>query len=145
MRVILVLSVLLVPALALADDLPAMRAGMWEFVRKAPQDPVNSPGKLSTMNNKECVKDMKALFQKQKAMLSKMCKFSETKKSGNTYTTASTCDVPQMQAKYTTRNATTVKGDSAYESRSDTEGTAAGKPVKWTETVSAKRIGDCGK
>ncbi len=145
MRVFLVLSFLLVPTLALADDLPAMRGGMWEFVRKAPQDPVNNPGKLSTMDKKECVKDMKAHFEKQKAMLSKTCKFSETRKSGNSYTTTSTCDVPQMQAKYTNKNVTTVKGDSAYESRIDVEGTAAGKPVKWTETVSAKRIGDCGK
>ena len=145
MRIILVLSFLLVPTLALADDLPAMRGGMWEFVRKAPTDPVNNPGKLSTMDKKECVKDMKAHFEKQKAMLSKMCKFSETKKSRNTYTTVSTCDMPQMQAKYTNKNVTTVKGDSAYESRIDTEGTAAGKPVKWTETVTARRIGDCGK
>ncbi|MBI3393098.1 MAG: DUF3617 family protein [Nitrospirae bacterium] len=145
MRVILVLSFLLIPTLALADDLPAMLGGMWEFVRKAPTDPVNNPGKLSTMDKKECVKDMKAHFEKQKAMLSKTCKFSETKKSGNSYTTTSTCNVPQMQAKYTNKNETTVKGDSAYESRIDTEGTMAGKPVKWTETVTAKRIGDCGK
>ena len=145
MRVILVLSVLIAPTLALADDMPAMRPGMWEFVRKAPQDPINSPGKLSTMNKKECIKDMKADFEKQKAKIAKMCKFSETKKSGNTYTTASTCDMPQMQAKYTNKNVTTVKGDSAYESRIDTEGTVAGKPVKWTETVNARRIGECGK
>lgn len=145
MRVILVLGVLIAPTLALADDLPAMRPGMWEFVRKAPQDPINSPGKLSTMNKKECIKDMKAHFEKQKAMFSKSCKFSETKKSGHSYTTTSKCDMPQMQAKYTNKNVTTVKGDTAYESRIDVEGTAAGKPVKWTETVNARRIGECGK
>lgn len=141
MRIILVLSFLASAALVFADELPAMRPGMWEFTRKAPMDPVNNPGQLNTFSNKECIKDMKAEFEKQKAMLSKMCKSSETRKSGNTYTTTSTCDTPQ--GKYTSKNITTVNGDSAYESRIEGGGTMAGKPVKWTEYLVAKRIGNC--
>ncbi len=50
-----------------------------------------------------------------------------------------------MSTKECIRDMKTVNGDSAYESRIETEGTAAGKHAKWTETLSAKRIGECGQ
>ena len=140
MRIILVLIFLALAIPVFADELPAMRSGMWEFTRKAPMDPFNNPGKLNTFSNKKCIKDMKEHFGEQ-AKMAKICKSSEIHKAGNSYTTTTVCDTPQ--GKVTGKNITTVNGDSAYESKIETEGTMAGKPVKWTEYLNAKRIGNC--
>lgn len=145
MRLVLLLGLLVSLTPVCADELPSMRPGMWEFIRKAPPDPINHPGQLSTLAKKECVKSMREVFLKQQGTLAKSCKFSETRKAGNSYTTTGACDMPQAQARFASKNVTTVKGDNAYESRIDTDGTAAGRPVKWTEYLVAKWIGECAK
>jgi hypothetical protein len=43
------------------------------------------------------------------------------------------------------RGVTTFDGDSAYTSVIDSEGAVAGRPVKFVERLSAKRLGDCEK
>lgn len=120
-------------AASLAEDLPAFRAGMWEFRRVIK----GGDGKPQNLANKKCTNptdDMK----KQNDMLGKAgCTFSPVTRKGNLYTFTSDCKIQGMSSQ--SRSVMTVHGDGAYsidvESRQGAQGTK--------ERLEAKRIGDC--
>lgn len=132
---LLLLAVALAAGRAAADDWPVLRAGMWEFNRTI--ETPGTPGKPQTIQKKDCTnptEDMK----KQNEMLTKAgCKFSPVVRSGNTYTTSSSCTMQGVSS--TGKSVLTVQSDSAYEIRVDSD--FGGK--KTHEVLRAKRTGDC--
>lgn len=143
MRALLLASLLIAMPPVWAVGLPAMRPGIWEFIRKAPTDPLADPHQRATVIDKRCVEDAHEFFEDPKNEFIDLCAFSSPRKKGDTYTSSTSCDIPMWNAKLSVRNVTTVHGNSGYEIRFESRGTAYGKPVAWTETVVAKRVGDC--
>jgi Protein of unknown function (DUF3617) len=70
------------------------------------------------------------------------CKFAETKRAGDTFTTVVECDT--KGAKSTSTNVSVLTKD-GYQSTIDTEGERAGQTARQRETLTAKRLGDCKK
>jgi hypothetical protein len=123
------------PYLALADDLPVLRKGVWEFNRTV-EDP-KAAGKPMKMTTKRCT-DPAADMKKTNEMLAKQgCKFSSVVKSGNTYSFTSDC--PLQGAPVKSRSVIFVESDSAY--RVDVTSTTGARSAK--EVLVAKRITDC--
>jgi hypothetical protein len=123
------------PYLALADDLPTLRKGMWEFNRTV-EDP-KAAGKPMLVTNKKCT-DPTADMKKINEMLAKQgCKFSPVAKNGNTYSFTSDC--PFQGATLKSRSVISVESDSAY--RVDVTSTTGARSTK--EVLVAKRITDC--
>jgi hypothetical protein len=120
---------------SLADDLPALRQGMWKFQRTV------GGKKIETTKCTSPTEDMK----KMNATLEKSgCRFSPVKKSGNVYTYTADCSM-KMPAGATMNSRSTsvmtVAGESSYKIEIDvvTDGQAS------KELLVATRIGDCPK
>jgi hypothetical protein len=123
----------LAPGPVLADDLPALRQGLWNFQRT-----VN--GKKIEMT--ECTsptEDMK----KMNAKLEKGgCRMSPMKKSGKVFTYTADCSMKMPTGatmKSRSTSVMTVESDSSY--RLEVDAVTDGKASK--ERMVAKRIGDC--
>ena len=118
--------------LALADDMPVFRHGMWNFVRT-----IESSGGAQSVANKKCTnptEDMK----KQHQMSGKVgCSVSPVTKSGNSYTFVASCSLQGQPVE--SKSTMTVESDSAYKIR--VESKAAGQTTK--ELLVATRSGDC--
>lgn len=129
------LCVTAIPCLAIADELPALRQGMWEFTRTV-EDSI-APGKPTNMTTKNCT-DPAADMKKMNALLTEHgCKFSPSVKTGNTYTFESECTLQGVSMK--SHSVMSVESDSAY--KIDVTSTAATRSTK--EVLVAKRLGNC--
>lgn len=123
------------PYLALADDLPTLRKGMWEFNRTV-EDP-KAAGKPMKVTNKKCTDPTADMKQANEMLTKRGCKFSSVVRSGNTYSFTSDCPLQGVSVK--SRSIMTVESDSAY--RVDVTSTTGTRSAK--EVLVAKRIADC--
>jgi len=125
----------LAPDPVLADDLPALRQGLWNFQRTV------AGKKIETTECTSPTEDMK----KMSAKLEKSgCRMSPVKKSGNVFTYTADCAMKMPTgATMTSRSASvlTVESDSSY--RLEVDAVTDGQASK--ERMVAKRIGDCPK
>ena len=130
-----IVAVLLFAGLAAADELPALRPGMWEFIRTV----APAGGKPQTLQNKKCA-DPTEQMKSQNAMFEKSgCTFSPVQKSGNRYTFKATCTVQGDTFESTT--VMTFENEGAY--RLDIESRHGKQATQ--ETLTARRVGDCPK
>ena len=118
---------------AMAEDLPVLKPGLWEFKRTVRGE----IGKPLTLDSRKCT-DPTADMKKTNAMLAGQgCKFSAVARSGNTYSFSARCQV--QGAQYESRSTMTVDGSSAY--RVEVTSTGTGPGTK--ELLVARRIGEC--
>jgi len=119
----------------LADDLPALRQGLWKFQRTV------GGKKIETTKCTSPTEDMKTM----NAKLEKSgCRFTPFKKSGNVYTYTADCSMKMPTgATMSTRSTSvmTVASESSYKIEIDvvTDGQAS------KEMLVAQRVGDCTK
>ncbi len=122
-------------AAALADELPVLAPGMWEFKRTVESQ--GAGGKPMNVENRKCT-DPTAEMRKSNDMLAKQgCTFTPVSKSGATYTFTSDCRIQGVR--YQSRSVITVESGSAY--RVDVTSSGSGPSTK--EVLVAKRTGDC--
>jgi len=118
---------------ALADDLPALRQGMWKFQRTV------GGKKIETTKCTSPTEDMK----KMNATLEKSgCRFSPVKKAGSVYTYTADCSMKMPTGAAMNSRSTsvmTVADESSYRIEIDvvTDGQAS------KELLVAQRTGDC--
>src|SRR3990172_3323577 len=132
-------GVLAVAGLAVGDELPTLRRGMWEFNRTI-QDPTK-PGSPQRVSNRQCT-DPTEDMKKQNAMPGKYCRFSPITRSGNAYTFSATCELPGGM-KGTSKSVLTFKSDSAYTVHVESEGMDPARSARTREDLVATRVGDC--
>jgi len=132
-------TTLLVSALlcgpALADDLPALRQGLWKFQRTV------GGKKIETTKCTNPTEDMKKMTPK---LEKSGCRLSPVKKSGNVYTYTADCSMKMPSgATFSSRSTSvmTVVSESSYKIEIDvvTDGQSS------KELLVAQRIGDCTK
>ena len=138
-RIVATVTVILISTLAcgpvLADDLPALRQGLWKFQRTV------GGKKIETTKCTSPTEDMK----KMNAMLEKSgCRFSPVKKTGNVYTYTADCSMKMPTGATMTSRSTsvmTVASESSYTIEIDavTDGQSS------KELLVAQRVGDCTK
>ena len=122
-------------AATLADELPVLAPGMWEFKRTVESQ--GAGGKPMNVENRKCT-DPTAEMRKSNDMLAKQgCTFTPVSKSGATYTFTSDCRIQGVR--YQSRSVITVESGSAY--RVDVTSSGSGPSTK--EVLVAKRTGDC--
>lgn len=119
----------------LADDLPALRQGLWKFDRTVGGKKIEATKCTSPT---EDMKTMNAKLEKSG------CRFTPVKKSGNVYTYTADCSMKMptgatMNSRST--SAMTVVSESSYTIDIDvvTDGQAS------KERLVAQRVGDCPK
>jgi hypothetical protein len=123
------------PLCAVAEELPALRQGMWEIKRTVAVAGTAGPAQL--IENRQCA-DPSANMKRQNELVAKSgCKTSPVARQGNAYTFSVECEIQgtRMQSTSTIMFA----GDSEY--RIDIESHGGGRATK--EVRSAQRIGDC--
>ena len=120
---------------ALADDLPALRQGLWKFQRTV------GGKKIETTKCTSPTEDMK----KMNATLEKSgCRFSPVKKSGNVYTFMADCSMKMPTgATMSSRSTSVMTVDSESSYKIDIDVVTDGQTSK--EMLVAQRIGDCTK
>jgi hypothetical protein len=123
------------PCNAMADDLPILRKGMWEYNRSVEDSA--APGKPTNINNKKCADPTANMKKMNEAIAKQGCKFSPIARSGNTYTFTTECQA--QGAAMQSRSVITVENDSAY--KINVTSTAGARSTK--EILVAKRVGDC--
>ena len=138
-RIVAAASALLVSTLlcgaAVADELPVLRQGLWNFQRT-----VNGK-KIEATKCTSPTEDMKTMSAK---LEKSGCRLSPVKKSGNVYTYTSDCSMKMPTgATLNSRSSSvlTVESDSSY--RLEVDAVTDGQTSK--EQLVAKRIGDCTK
>ena len=138
-RIVAAVTALLVSTLlcgpALADDLPALRQGLWKFERTVGGKKIE---RTECTSPTEDMKTMNAKLEKSG------CRFSPVKKSGNVYTYTADCSMKMPTgATMNSRSSSvmTVAGESSYKIEIDvvTDGQAS------KERLVAQRVGDCPK
>ena len=125
----------LVPGPVLADDLPALRQGLWNFQRTVNGEKIEATKCTSPT---EDMKTMSAKLEKSG------CRMSPVKKSGNVYTYTADCSMKMPTGATMNSRSTsvlTVESDSSY--RLEVDAVTDGQASK--EQLVAKRIGDCPK
>ena len=127
---------------AVAGNLPSLHPGMWEYnrtIQRSDQDWV--PKDLSV----HVCEDPNEVLRKQNEIFEKLgCTIVATRIAEDTYRVTAEC--PEKNGmKITSQSISTFAEDSAYTSVIESEVSAAGRPVKFAERLSAKRIGDCEK
>ena len=120
---------------ALADDLPALRHGLWKFQRTVGGETLET---TKCTSPSEDMKKMNAKLEKGG------CRFSPVKKSGNVYTYTADCSMKMPSGSMMSSRSTsvmTVVGESSYKIEIDvvTDGQAS------KELLVAQRVGDCTK
>jgi len=125
----------LAPGPVLADDLPALRQGLWNFQRT-----VNGV-KIEATECTSPTEDMKTMNAK---IEKSGCRMSPVKKSGKVFTYTADCSMKMPTgATLNSRSSSvlTVESDSSY--RLEVDAVTDGKASK--ERMVAKRVGDCTK
>lgn len=136
------LGMFVVGSFAYGEELPALSKGMWEFTRTV-QDPRN-PAKPQRLTTQKCVSPTEDWKRRDELMTRMGCKFSPVKKDGNTYTFTVDCNLKSPSGTPVTSSTTTVitvQGSDAYTVK--VEGVTNG--AKTSESLTAKRTGDCSK
>ena len=137
------LHVALNPAVVVAsDELPPLREGLWEYQRTLQRSDENWTPKDTVV--RECGNPTTVLEQHSAVYRKLGCAIVSIRVTEATYQVNADCP-SKNGIKTESRGVTTFDGDSAYTSVIDSEGSVAGKPVKFVEKLSAKRIGDCEK
>ena len=144
---VVALSVLLCTALEFSyavatDELPTLREGLWEYQRTLQRSDEDWSPKDTTV--RECGSPTTVLEQQHTVYRKLGCAIATTRVTESTYQVTADCPT-KNDIKTKSRGVTTFDGDSAYTSVIDSEGAVAGKPVKFVERLSAKRVGDCEK
>ena len=119
----------------LADDLPALRQGLWKFQRTVDGKKIE---RTDCTSPTEDTKKMSAKLEKSG------CRLSPVKKSGNVYTYTADCSMKMPGgATMNSRSASvmTVAGESSY--KIDIDVVTDGQASK--ELLIAQRTGDCPK
>jgi len=128
------------PVPAASDGFPAFKHGEWEFTRRGE----NVPKHVQDLAVKECL-DPGAAIREQNGMLEKAgCRFDPPKIEGKVFTNSAVCEIPNV-GKMKSVSVLTRESDSAYTVQVSSEGEMNGKPMKTTETLTAKRVGNCKK
>ena len=125
----------LVPGPVLADDLPALRQGLWNFQRTVNGEKIEATKCTSPT---EDMKTMNAKLEKSG------CRMSPVKKSGNVFTYTADCSMKMPTGatmKSRSTSVLTVESDSSY--RLEVDAVTDGQASK--ERLVAKRVGDCPK
>jgi len=134
-RVAVFVGAAMVSAAALADELPMLTPGMWEFKRTVESH--GAGGKPMNVETRSCTNPT-ADMRKSNEMLAKQgCRFSPVSKSGATYTFTSDCQIQGMR--YQSRSVITVDSGGSY--RVDVTSSGSGPSTK--EVLVARRTGDC--
>jgi hypothetical protein len=123
------------PCVALADDLPSFRPGLWEFKRSV--EGTNGAGKPLNTEIKKCVDPTADMRKMNEALTKQGCKASSVVKSGNAYSFTTDCQIQGVPMQ--SRSVVTVESDSAYK----VDVTSKGGARSTTEALVAKRIGEC--
>ena len=138
-RIVATVTAILISTLAsapvLADDLPALRQGLWKFQRTVSGKQIEATKCTSPT---EDMKTMSAKLEKSG------CRMSPVKKSGNVYTYTADCSMKMPTGATLNSRSTsvlTVESDSIY--RLEVDSVTDGQASK--ERLVAKRIGDCTK
>jgi hypothetical protein len=121
--------------MALSDDLPGFRRGMWEFNRT--MEGAGSQGKSQAITSKKCTNPTEDMKRQNEMLLKAGCKFSPITRSGNTYSFTSDCTLQGASAQGKT--IVSVENDSAYTVHIETR---QGNQVT-KEILKARRIGEC--
>lgn len=129
------LCVTALPCTTIADDLPALRKGMWEFNRSVEDS--KTPGKPMNMTNKKCADPTADMKQMNGALTRQGCKFSPVVKTGNAYSFSADCQIQGVSMQ--SRSVMSVESDSAY--KVDVTSKAGAQSTR--EVLVAKRLGDC--
>lgn len=128
------------PALAASDGFPVFKHGQWEFTRRGE----NVPQHVQDLSVKECL-DPGAAIRDQNRMLEQAgCRFDPPKIEGKVFTYSAVCQIPDV-GRTRSVSVLTRESDSAYTVQVSSEGEMNGKPMKTSETLIAKRIGNCKK
>jgi hypothetical protein len=118
------------PGAAADDEWPTLRQGMWEFRRTV--------GGNAMAPVKKCTQPADDMRRQNEILRKGGCKLAPMKRSGNTYTLRSECTGPVTASQ---TSVLTVASDGDY--RIEVRGTVDGAPT--TETLVARRIGDCAR
>jgi Protein of unknown function (DUF3617) len=131
-RMALLLAALALPAFA-ADELPAFRAGLWEFKRSVD----SGDGKPAVLTNQKCANPTEDMENKTESMMAAGCKPTPITKRGNLYSFSLKCKLQGVVVQ--SRSVITVESDSAY--NVDAESKQGSKTTR--EQLFARRIGNC--
>lgn len=118
-----------------AEDPPPFRQGLWQFDRSV------GAQKLQT---KECTNPTEDMKQQNTLLTKGGCKFTPSTRSGKTYTFSAECTINAPGSAPITARSTsvlTVESDGAYK----VEITTTGAGTSTSETLLARRVGDCAK
>lgn len=116
-----------------AQDLPALRKGMWKF-----QITLGSgSGQAQTITTTQCTDPLEDLKKQNKKLAEEGCKISPFTRKGNAYSYTSQCMKQGVGSQSTT--VITVDSDVGY--RTDAESHQSGEQSK--QMLIAKRVGDC--
>ena len=134
-RIAALVGAVAVPLAALAEDLPVLKPGLWEFKRTVASR--GAGGKPMNVENRKCT-DPTADMKKSNDMLARQgCKFSPIARSGSTYAFSSDCQIRGTH--FQSRSVITVDGVGAY--RVEVTSTGDGSSTK--ELLVARRVGEC--
>jgi hypothetical protein len=125
----------LAPGPVLADELPALRQGLWNFQRTVNGEKIEATKCTSPT---EDMKKMSATLEKSG------CRMSPVKKSGNVFTYTADCSMKMPTGATLNSRSTSVlsvESDSSY--RLEVDAVTDGQASK--ERLVAKRVGDCTK
>ena len=132
------ISALVPVAQAAGNDFPKLKPGEWEFTRQG----FNGPANAQNLSVRECL-DPAQSMREQNAMLAQAgCRFDPVQAAGNVYTYAAQCDIPNV-GRTRSVSVLTRQSDFAYTVKVESEGEINGKPMKTSELLTAKRVGNC--
>lgn len=126
-------------AAAEGDGYPTFRPGLWEYTRSN----VDAPPGAQKFTMRECEDPGRTMRDQAEKMRKQGCKIVPPKQSGKTFKFSATCTTGGV--KTTTRSVLMRESDSAHTVMIEMDGTMGGQPVKTSEVLTAKRIGDCPK
>jgi Protein of unknown function (DUF3617) len=137
-RTVLVL-LLAAPAVALAQDIPKLKAGLWEITNSSPGR-ANGPSMTSTLCLDQSVQQ--DMIKMSAGMMQGLCSKHDMKVSGNKITGSATCKLGDSTM--TSTSVMTMNGDTSYR----TEAHAAFQPPYMGQSQSdtvviGKHIGAC--
>ena len=134
----LVLVCLLIsPSISLADDLPSLRPGLWEF--KSSMEDNTGMYRQTTFTKQKCADPVSDIMKMNEKFSRQGCSLSSPSRHGDSYESTSVCQVLGIQME--SRTTLTALGDSAYK----VSVISHGKNGSTTEELTATRLGDCRK
>ena len=121
---------------ALAQELPTFRFGMWEFVSTLDNGPGSKPQVITVSRCTDPTEEMK----RQNDKLAQVgCSISPPARSGKVYSFSSSCSIHGKATEF--KSALTAESDSAYSLRTESRQGAETA----VESMKARRTGDCAK